>query len=57
MRPLTDSLHLDMGETQLVLTEGHRMSNYRILLFYSKTEVDSRNSTLSELLQEQSNPK
>lgn len=48
MRPLADSLHLDMGEAQLVLTERNVMPNYRILLFYSETEVNSRNSTLSE---------
>lgn len=51
MRPLADCLHLDMGEAQWVLTERNTMPNYRILPFYSKKEVDSRNSTLSELLQ------
>lgn len=56
MRPLADSLHLGMGETQLVLTERNMMPNYGILPFYSKTEVGSRNSTIFELLQQQSNP-
>lgn len=51
MRPLADCLHLDMGEAQWVLTERSTMPNYGILPFYSKTEVDSRNSALSELWQ------
>jgi len=34
MRPLADSLQMDMSEAPLVLTEKSMLLNYRILLFH-----------------------